>query len=195
MPRYQNLANGGISEPEFGNQTDKVTSGPMNNRIGVLLSWNDGPASHITSRVGISSMSIDRARSYVKKEIPSWKLNDTVNDAVDEWNQDVFNKIQIPIDGSANMTHVRLLYSSLYFMHLMPSDRTGENPLWDSDEPYWDDFYTMCEFLAILLCYVMPCGTCILFHPSDRDILRGYFPLYCQLLSYFPTKVLRIYDS
>ncbi|KAJ5768395.1 hypothetical protein N7533_000978 [Penicillium manginii] len=145
MPRYQNLANGGISEPEFGNQTDKVTSGPMNNRIGVLFSWKDGPASQITSRVGISSMSIDRAQSYIKKEIPSWKLNDTVADAVDEWNRDVFNKIQVPIDDSANMTHVRLLYSSLYFMHLMPSDRTGENPLWDSGEPYWDDFYTMWD--------------------------------------------------
>jgi putative alpha-1,2-mannosidase len=98
-------------------------------------------------------MSIDRAQSYIKKEIPSWKLNDTVADAVDEWNRDVFDKIQVPIDDSANMTHVRLLYSSLYFMHLIPSDRTGENPLWDSGEPYWDDFYTMCEFLTILLCH------------------------------------------
>jgi putative alpha-1,2-mannosidase len=145
MTRYQNLANGGISEPLFKKTSRKVTSGPMNNRIGLLLSWNDGPASHITSRVGISSISTDRARSYIQKEIPSWKLNDTVAAAVKEWNTDVFNKIQVPIDDSANMTHVRLLYSSLYFIHLMPSDRTGENPLWDSEEPYWDDFYTMCE--------------------------------------------------
>lgn len=27
----------------------------------------------------------------------------------------------------------------------MPSDRTGENPLWVSDEPFWDDFYTLCK--------------------------------------------------
>lgn len=145
MPRSQNLANGGMSEPTFTNTSSKVTSGPMNNRIGLLFSWNDGPASHITSRVGISTISTDRARSYVQKEIPSWKLNDTVASAVKEWNEDVFNKIQVPLDDSANMTHVRLLYSSLYFIHLMPSDRTGENPLWDSGEPYWDDFYTMCE--------------------------------------------------
>jgi putative alpha-1,2-mannosidase len=148
MPRYQNLANGGISEPTFKNTSRKVTSGPMNNRIGLLLSWNDGPASHITSRVGISSISTDRARSYIQKEIPSWKLKDTVASAVKEWNTDVFNKIQVPLGDSANMTHVRLLYSSLYFIHLMPSDRTGENPLWDSEEPYWDDFYTMCECIS-----------------------------------------------
>lgn len=147
MPRYQNLANGGTSQPHFGNQSDKITSGLMNDRVGVLLSWNDGPASQVTSRVGISFISTDRAKSYIRKEIPSWKLNDTVADTVKEWNQDVFDKIQVPIDDKANLTHVRLLYSSLYFMHLMPSDRTGENPLWESGEPYWDDFYTMCEFV------------------------------------------------
>jgi hypothetical protein len=33
----------------------------------------------------------------------------------------------------------------LYFSHLMPSNRTGENPLWDSEEPYYDDFYAICN--------------------------------------------------
>lgn len=148
MPRYQNQADGGVSMPTFayGNTTSKATSGPMNHRVGALMSWNSGPASHITSRVGISSISVEKARSYIRKEIPSWKLNDTVTDAVKEWNEDVFNKIQVPLGKSANMTNVRLLYSSLYFIHLMPSDRTGENPLWDSGEPFWDDFYTMCEY-------------------------------------------------
>ncbi|CAG8024975.1 unnamed protein product [Penicillium salamii] len=144
MPRSQNLANGGTSKPKFAN-TSKVTSGTMNDRIGLLFSWNSGPASHIVSRVGISTISVDRAHSYIREEIPSWTLNDTVTSAVKEWNEDVFNKIQVPLDSSSNMTHVRLLYSSLYFMHLMPSDRTGENPLWDSGEPYWDDFYTMWD--------------------------------------------------
>ncbi|KAJ5549124.1 hypothetical protein N7513_006358 [Penicillium frequentans] len=145
MPKYQNLANGGISQPTYGNQTKKASSGPMNNRIGALMSWGSGSASSVISRVGISSISTARARSYIEKEISSWTLNDTVADAVKEWNKDVFNKIQVPLDDSANMTHVRLLYSSLYFMHLMPSDRSGENPLWDSGEPFWDDFYTMWD--------------------------------------------------
>ncbi|KAJ5918112.1 hypothetical protein N7454_010487 [Penicillium verhagenii] len=145
IARYQNLANGGTSQPIYGNKTDKVNSGPMTNRIGALLSWKSGSASKVVSRVGISSISTAKARSYIEKEIPSWTLNDTVADALNEWNEDVFNKIQVPLDDSANMTHVRLLYSSLYFMHLMPSDRSGENPLWDSDEPFWDDFYTMWD--------------------------------------------------
>ena len=62
-----------------------------------------------------------------------------------EWNKDIFGKIKVPTDDSANKTRLSLLYSSLYFAHLIPSERTGENPFWDSDEPSWDDFYTMCE--------------------------------------------------
>lgn len=100
----------------------------MNDRIGALFSWDAGQESRINSRVGISFMSVDKARSYIRSEIPSWELDDTVRSAVKEWNNDVFSKIQVPLDDTANMTHVRLLYSSLYFIHLMPSDRTGENP-------------------------------------------------------------------
>ena len=139
----------------------------MNNRVGALFSWNKADESQISSRVGISFLSADKAKSYIKSEIPSWKLDDTVSSSVKEWNEDVFNKIQVPLDDKANMTHVRLMYSSLYFIHLMPSDRTGENPLWESEEPYWDDFYTLCEFFY---CYL---------NQWKLIMNRGYFPLHC----------------
>lgn len=32
----------------------------------------------------------------------------------------------------------------------MPSDRTGENPYWESEEPYYDDFYTLWVSLSNL---------------------------------------------
>ena len=97
------------------------------------------------SRIGISFISADKACSYKNSEIGSWVLNDTVNAAVQEWNQDVFSKIQVSADESANKTNLAILYSSLYFMHLIPSDRAGENPLWISSEPFWDDFYTLWD--------------------------------------------------
>ncbi|KAL2815526.1 glycosyl hydrolase family 92-domain-containing protein [Aspergillus granulosus] len=145
MRGYQGLANGEPSFAVYENSTDKGTSGPMNDRVGATFSWNSGAESSITSRVGISFISIEKARSYIHSEIPSWALNDFVELAVKEWNEDVFSKIQVPLDDTMNLTNVRLLYSSLYFIHLMPSDRTGENPLWESDEPSWDDFYTLWD--------------------------------------------------
>ncbi|KUL81758.1 hypothetical protein ZTR_09409 [Talaromyces verruculosus] len=176
MPRYQNLANGGFPETVYGNHsTTKATSGPMNARIGALFGWNNDTAAsqNITSRIGVSFISIDTAKRYIISEIPTWSLNDTVTDAVNEWNTDVFCKIRVPTDSSVNITNLRLLYSSLYFMHLMPSDRTGENPLWVSDEPFWDDFYTLWD---IFRCTVS------LYHvlqPSYYEsMIRGLIDIY-----------------
>ena len=143
MQRYRTWSDEGPPQATFGGNSQR--SGPLNDRIGALFTWNGNDSDTVRSRVGISFMSVEKACGYRDSEISSWNLNDTVSAAVDEWNRDVFSKIQVPIDESANQTNLILLYSSLYFMHLMPSDRTGENPLWESDEPYWDDFYTMWD--------------------------------------------------
>lgn len=141
MQRYHTFSNEPYQQPIYGN--DSETSGPLNDRIGALFTWSqDADACTVKSRVGVSFISAEKACQFKDDEIKSWDLNDTVSAAVDEWNKDVFSKIQVPTDDSQNQTNLVLLYSSLYFMHLMPSDRTGENPLWQSNEPYWDDFYT-----------------------------------------------------
>ncbi|KAL4931249.1 uncharacterized protein BDV17DRAFT_257467 [Aspergillus undulatus] len=145
MRGYQGLSNEQPSFPVYGNKTDTATSGPMNERVGGVFTWGADAESQVSSRIGISFISAEKAQSYIRSEIPSWRLNDTVDSAVQEWNNDVFSKLQVPLDNSANLTNLRLLYSSLYFIHLMPSDRTGENPLWESDEPSWDDFYTLWD--------------------------------------------------
>jgi predicted alpha-1,2-mannosidase len=90
-------------------------------------------------------ISTEKACKYKNQEITSWKVQDTVDAAVQEWNQDVFSKIQVATDVSQNRTNVVLLYSSLYFMHLMPSNRNGENPLWPGNVDHWDDFYTLWD--------------------------------------------------
>lgn len=111
-------------------------------RVGAVLSWDDSTSNTITSAIGISFHNSTDACQMVTDELGNRVLNETVDAAVKEWNEDVFSKIQVATDDTANLTNLRLLYSSLYFMHLMPSDRTGQNPLWESDEPYFDDF---CE--------------------------------------------------
>ncbi|KAH1353439.1 hypothetical protein KXV22_001802 [Aspergillus fumigatus] len=104
--------------------------------------------SEITSLIGISLMSSDRARSFIGSEIPSWRLTDTVKDAVEQWNKEVLSKTQVPLDRTANMAHVRLLYSSLYFMYPMPSNRTGDNPLWRKVSEWTRSFRTARSTIA-----------------------------------------------
>lgn len=135
-------ANADPSEATFGKS--KQNSGPMNDRVGALFTWEGSNSSPIRSRVGISMISVEKACAFKDHEIKSWDLNVTVQAAVEEWNTDVFSKIQVPVDESRNRTDIVLLYSSLYFMHLMPSDRRNENPLWPSTDS-WDDFYALWD--------------------------------------------------
>lgn len=146
MARYHTFSNGPIGVATFGaNDTNTQKSGPLNDRVGAVFSFDPEDGSHVKSRIGISMISAEKACSFKDNEVTSWNLTDAVTAAVDEWNKDVFSRIEVPTDDSANKTNLALLYSSLYFMHLMPSDRTGENPLWESDEPSWDDFYALWD--------------------------------------------------
>ncbi|KAF2740983.1 glycosyl hydrolase [Polyplosphaeria fusca] len=141
--RFHTFSNEPIPQAELGGNSR--SAGHLHDRVGALFTWNNSDALVIRSRVGISFISEDKACAFKNSEVTSWDLNDTVTAAIDEWNSDVFSNIKVDTGDSANRTNLVLLYSSLYFMHLMPSDRTGENPLWDSGEPYWDDFYTLWD--------------------------------------------------
>lgn len=90
--------------------------------------------------MGISWISRERACSNVKNEIPEGtELSSVVKDAKNEWKSKVLSKITTT---NKNDTSLKLLYTSLYFMHLIPTNQTGENPGWDSSEPYYQDIFT-----------------------------------------------------
>lgn len=97
----------------------------------------------IVSRVGISFISSAQACSNVDREIPdSASLSSIINETKTAWNDNVLSKVTTT---ETNLADLQSLYTSLYLMHQMPSNRTGENPLWQSDEPYWDDFFTLWD--------------------------------------------------
>lgn len=61
------------------------------------------------------------------------------------WNHEVFNKVRTT---ETNTTKLNQLYSALYFTSLMPTNKTGENPLWKSSEPYYDDVFTFWDIVS-----------------------------------------------
>jgi predicted alpha-1,2-mannosidase len=124
--------------------------------IGALFSWTpesqarSGNASldHVLeAKVGISYISPGQACSYVENELPnSQSFGQVVQRARDEWEEKVLSNIEVIDDGSEssqNLTLKRMLYSAMYQTALMPTDKTGENPRWASNDtkPYYDDFY------------------------------------------------------
>jgi predicted alpha-1,2-mannosidase len=97
----------------------------------------------LTSRVGISFISTTKACANLDKEITETTASDTlVKNAKARWNAEVLDKVQVSTD---NKTDLQLLYSSMYGMFLIPSNKTGENPGWNSTEPYYDDVFTLWD--------------------------------------------------
>ncbi|MEM9931285.1 MAG: GH92 family glycosyl hydrolase, partial [Bacteroidota bacterium] len=92
-------------------------------------------------KVGISYLSTGKAYANLQREIPSWDFAAVRAAAEDAWRQQLS---AIEVSGN-NEEHKKIFYTGLYHALLMPTDRTGENPLWQSNEPYYDDFYAIWD--------------------------------------------------
>jgi putative alpha-1,2-mannosidase len=93
----------------------------------------------ILVRVGVSLISSAQACSSAETEIPTFDFEATKSAAETAWR----NKL-LPVTVSTNGVDKSLLtnfYSGIYRTMVNPQDYTGENPLWESKEPYFDSFY------------------------------------------------------
>lgn len=93
-------------------------------------------------KVGISFLSMQKAKFNAHSEIPHWSFEKVHQDLLGQWEQ-LLQKIEI--NPSTPLAKKRMFYTGLYHTMLMPVDRTGENPLWSDPEPYYDDFYAIWD--------------------------------------------------
>jgi predicted alpha-1,2-mannosidase len=123
----------------------------------------------VQAKVGISFVSTQQARQNVQQETPAWDLEAVRKAAVDTWNQ-ALSRIQL--HGETDSKRIQF-YTAMYHTMLMPSDRTGENPLWKSDEPYYDDYYAIWDTFRSsgpLLTLIAP--------DRQRDLIRSLIDIY-----------------
>ncbi len=105
-------------------------------RVGALFKF-PAHATRIKSKVGVSWISVDKACAFLQ-EIPQYNMNATIEAAKSRWNTAVLSKIQI--NDKSNGTRLEMFYSAMYRAHLLPSNRTGENPNWVTKEPSYGMF-------------------------------------------------------
>ncbi|KAF2666510.1 glycosyl hydrolase [Microthyrium microscopicum] len=115
-------------------------SGPV--KVGAVFQF-DGTS--VASRVGFSFISTEKACTFLDEEITATTtLQNLVDISKAKWNVEVFSKVRTT---EKNTTLLGQLYTSLYGMHILPSNRTGDNPntKWKATDPYYDDFYTLWD--------------------------------------------------
>jgi predicted alpha-1,2-mannosidase len=118
----------------------KAEGGP-NQPVGAWMSFGSGPAHPVQMKIAISFISIEQARKSLAAEIPGFDFA-----AVRAQNQAAWDQALGKIEISENSEEQKkIFYTALYHAMLMPVDRTGENPLWQSAEPSYDDFYAIWD--------------------------------------------------
>jgi putative alpha-1,2-mannosidase len=93
----------------------------------------------ILARVGVSFISSDQACSSAEKEIPSFDFAATQTAAEAAWREKL-SPVVVSTNG-VQLSSLKNFYSGIYRTMINPQDYTGENPLWQSSEPYFDSFY------------------------------------------------------
>jgi predicted alpha-1,2-mannosidase len=139
------------------------------NRCGALLVFGAGRPSSVQFKFGVSFLSVEKARRNLEEEIPGWDFAAVRNGALEKWNQ-ALERIRV---AGGTDSQRRIFYSALYRSHTMPHDLTGENAWWTSDEPHYEDFYTLWDTFRTL----HPLLTLI--EPNrQRDIVRSLLDTY-----------------
>ncbi|MCW3804737.1 GH92 family glycosyl hydrolase [Plebeiibacterium marinum] len=150
----------------FSNQKIQIDTG---DKTGAILSF-DGANDDIQMKIGISFLSPLKARANINNEIPHWDFNQTLSQTQNKW-EAVFKRLEVNEDASTELK--TMLYTGLYHTMLMPVDRTGENPLWENNGPYYDDFY------AIWDTYRSSSPLITLLNPSRQvDIINAMLQIY-----------------
>ncbi|EJD51200.1 alpha-1,2-mannosidase, putative subfamily [Auricularia subglabra TFB-10046 SS5] len=102
-------------------------------------------------RTGVSWTSAEKACAFAASEIP--KIDDaqfeaTRKAAQDKWDA-TLGTVQLDTTG-ADDEHVVLFWSSLYRAYISPTNITGDNPLYESNEPYWDSLYCIWDSFRVV---------------------------------------------
>ncbi|HVU47398.1 MAG TPA: GH92 family glycosyl hydrolase [Terracidiphilus sp.] len=147
----------------------KSAHGDADAKTGAWLTFTPRAGQPVRMKIGISFISVEQARRNLDAEISGFDFEAVRTAAVSKWNQ-ALGKIEIK---GETPEQAQVFYTALYHTMLMPSDRTDENPLWKSSEPYYDDYYAIWDIFRTsgpLLTLIAP--------ERETEIVRALVDLY-----------------
>jgi predicted alpha-1,2-mannosidase len=137
--------------------------------LGASFDFHTHAGQLVQAKVAISFVSIEQAKETLKQEASGWNFDVIRNASNASWNQ-ALSKVQIHGENDSKRAQ---FYTAMYHTMLMPADRTGENPGWQSAEPYYDDYYAIWDTYrssSPLLTLIAP--------ERQRDLVRSLVDIY-----------------
>ncbi|KAK8065956.1 secreted glycosidase [Apiospora hydei] len=102
--------------------------------VGGFVQFDRPLGRQFLARVGLSFMSVAQACQNGEREIPDFDFDSVVLASEQAWSEKL-SVIQVD-KVDVNNDLLTTFWSGLYRALLSPQDYTGENPLWNSSEPY-----------------------------------------------------------
>jgi predicted alpha-1,2-mannosidase len=109
--------------------------------VGAWFGFTNNAKKTIEVRVGISFISIGKAKENCLNESSGLSFEQAVLNTKSAWN----NYLQRVAVESDNEIEKIKFYTAIYHSLMQPIDRTGENPKWFDNAPYFDDFYCIWD--------------------------------------------------
>lgn len=95
------------------------------------------------AKVGMSFISVAQACTNAEREVSAQGFDSHVATAEAVWRSKL-DVIHIE-DGGVSDVFLKAFWSGVYRTMISPQDYTGENPFWNSGEPYYDSFYCIWD--------------------------------------------------
>ncbi|OOQ87272.1 alpha-1,2-mannosidase, putative subfamily [Penicillium brasilianum] len=145
---------------------------------GTFVRFHSPKDNTILARVGVSFMNVKQACANAEREQPDFDFDGTRAAAETAWKKKM-DVVSVDAEGVSKDLQT-IFWSGSYRSLISPQDYTGENPLWESDEPYYDSYYCIWDsYRSIhpLLTLVDPLSQSLMMR-SLLDIYRheGYLP-------------------
>ena len=130
-----------------GNQPRSVQIRPNGNTplvpAGAWTQFHAPVNDQILVRVGVSFMSVSQACHNAEIEAQDFAFDQVQKAAEDAW-EDKLSVVKVDATGVNNELQT-VFWSGAYRSMISPQDYTGENPLWQSNEPYYDSYYCIWD--------------------------------------------------
>ena len=144
--RWQSTRGRLTRTPGIGASAGGDTRQSLDGRLGAFATFDTRTNGVVQLKLALSFISVEQAHRNLDSELPGWSFDAAKRSASAEWST-ALGKIEV--DGGTSEQR-RTFYSSLYRVHVMPHDLSGENVWWQSAEPHYEDFYTVWDTFRTL---------------------------------------------
>ena len=118
-----------------------VSTKQAGTRFGAWLGFNSTGNEDVYVHIAVSMKSINNAKAYLNSELKTQSFQELKKKATKIWETQLS---KIKVKGGSH-TKKSIFYSCLLRSMITPANRTGDSPIWDGKDAYFDDQFCVWD--------------------------------------------------